>query len=113
MICTAAVIFALASIAPCEFDVRYRPGDTATYGPRFVVHFDTPAAVSAKCNELLGQTGQTIWGCTMWRDKEGLTATEPAYPFIPAGASCAVWTVPIAAILQHELRHCREGAWHP
>lgn len=122
----AAVGCANLAIAPCEGDVCYPPeplppeyvvGATLTLpGPGYlhngpiVVHVLSTTAAQKLCTR---NVGVYAWACSAWRPggDMGFAITEGDIT-LPAGASCVVYVPPVRWMVEHELRHCREGNWH-
>ena len=109
-LCTAAMIWLGTA---CPFDVPGRhPGDNVTYGPSFLVRFMTPEQAEQTCHEL-GIPAEAR-ACAFWRMSDDTSAPLEIGDGLsmPKGYKCVVITPPYQTMLDHELRHCREGDYH-
>jgi hypothetical protein len=113
-------------IAPCEQGVCYGtdplpwvagddvtiPGPGVEYGGPFIVHFVTASDAVRLCSPA---AQVPALACTYYRTEAlgpGTFSTKDGGIVLPDGYSCVVVTPPVRWQYEHELRHCREGAWH-
>jgi len=113
-------------IAPCEEGVCYTdeplpfkagddvylPGPGVYAQGGFLVHVVTSSEAARACT----RAAQALaLSCAVWREAgaHGTLATADRGIVLPEGYSCVVVVPPIRWQYEHELRHCREGAWHP
>ena len=122
----AAVGCASIALAPCEGDVCYTaeplppeyvvgatltlPGPGYLHNGPIVVHLLSSDAAAKFCTR---HVGVFAFACSGWRPggDMGFEIREGDI-VLPAGASCVVYVPPVRWLVEHELRHCREGNWH-
>ena len=113
-VCEAGQCYGSEPVAYKAGDVVTIPGPGYIHDGPFLVRVVSPSEAQDICR--VSARTITALSCMYWREPERhgevQQSTWDDQIVMPYGYSCVVIAPPVGFLLAHELRHCREGAFH-